>query len=413
MLSLLVSSCYTQQPQGAVQVDWSNPITRRLAFAFIHGVVAFGFCVSGQNIIPYVGATAVPTPIGLGAKSTSTSTRAYVLGNSGISGTSYSLFATGTATSTAVTQSAIDSDNGVSQRYVQFRLNNGKVDLIPFNTSAAVTGQPVFSTALTAAELARGFTMGAAVSATRVAAFQNQQIATATPSSLVSIPSTVNLSIGARITNATGWATGGLGCAYGWSITKSDPEMLSLAANAWQIWKFPARRLWYTTTSGTDVTGAATATLTLAGYAPQITQSANLAVAPDAGSLSITGYAPTVTRSANVNVAPGAGLITLTGYAPTVARTASQSVQPNAGMLTLVGYAPLITQGVDNAPRIYATTIMRITTTNRSADLSSVLNATAPISSAPMNIATIMTAAPTNRTADIGPATLNRTVSFP
>lgn len=261
MMPLLLPSRYTQQPQQAAQIDWSNPITQGLAFAFVHGAVAFGFCVSGQNPIPYAGATQIQTPLGTAARSTSTSTRAYVLGNNGISGQNYSLFAVGTATSTAVTQSAIDSDNGVSQRYVQFRLNNGKVDLIPFSASASVTGQPVFANALTQSELMRGFTMGATVSPTRTAAFQNGQIATATPSNLVSIPAGSNLSIGARITNATGWATGGLGCAYGWSRTLSDAEMQSLAANPWQIFKMPARRLWYATTSASDATGALATTL--------------------------------------------------------------------------------------------------------------------------------------------------------
>lgn len=259
MLSLLVSSCYTQQPQGAVQIDWSNPITRGLAFAFIHGVVAFGFCTSGQNVIPYVGATAVPTPIGLGAKSTSTSTRAYSLGNHGITTTNYSLFAAGTAAS-GVTQSAIDADNS-GPRYFQFRITGNKVDFIPFNTSAAVTGQPVIANALTAAELARGFTMGATASATRTAAFQNQQMATATPASLIAPTLALPLSIGARATGATGWNTGALSCAYGWSVTKSDAEMFSLAANPWQIWKLPSRRLWYSTTSASDATGSLAATL--------------------------------------------------------------------------------------------------------------------------------------------------------
>jgi hypothetical protein len=265
MPSLLLPACYTQQPQQAVQIDWSNPITRGLAFAFIHGVVAFGFCVSGQNAITYTGATSAPTPIGLGAKSTSTSSRAYNLGNNGISGTNYSLFAIGTAGS-GTTQSAIDADNA-SPRYFQFRLNAGKVEFIPFNTSAAVTGQPAFSTALTAAELSRGFTMGATASATRTAAFQNLQVATATPSSLISIPAGTNFSIGARATGATGWTTGGLSGVYGWSVTKADSEMLSLAANPWQIWKLPARRLWYATTSASDATGSLAATLSGVSFA--------------------------------------------------------------------------------------------------------------------------------------------------
>jgi hypothetical protein len=434
--SILLPARCTQQPTQAPQIDWSNPITQGLAFAFVHGAAAMGYCVNGQNYLPYVGATPSPTPVGMGARSTSTSTRAYSIGNHGITSTNYSLFAVGTAGS-GVTQSAIDADNS-SPRYFQFRISANKVEFIPFNTSAAVTGQPVIANALTAAELARGFTMGATASPTRTAAFQNGQIATATPSNLIAMSGGTPISIGARSTGVTGWSTGALAMVAAWSRTLSDAEMLSLAANPWQIFKAPNRRLLVSlaTTTDTNVSPAAGA-LALTGYAPTVAQSANRSAAPGAGALAFTGYAPTVTRTvttsvqplagtltftgfaptvartANANVTPGAGSLTLTGYAPAVVRSASLVVSPAPAVLVLAGYAPLITQGADNAPRVNVATIMRITTTNSTASLQAAANVAARIRSTGPNLETIIDAGAVNRAADLGPATINRTVSFP
>lgn len=261
MLSLLVSSCYTQQPQQGVQIDWSNQIAQALAFAFVHGALAFGFCVNGQSNIPYAGATPVATAAGIGAKSNSSTSRAYqIIGNHGLTTTNYSLFAVATA-SAGVTQNAIDMDNG-GPRYFQFRLSGNKVDFIPFNTSAAVTGQPVMPNSLTTAELMCGVRMGATASATRTAAFQNGQIATATPTNLIAPTTALPVGIGARASGtAGGWTTGGLAMVLGWSRTLADAEMLSLCANPWQLWKLPSRRLWYATTSASDATGSLAATL--------------------------------------------------------------------------------------------------------------------------------------------------------
>jgi hypothetical protein len=219
----------------------------------------------------------------------------------------------------------------------------------------------------------------------------------------------------------------------------SDAEMRSLTENPWQIFKPLTRRMWMfdvNAGSTTNVNPGAGA-LSLSGYAPQVGQSLNVAIAPGAGTLAFTGYAPAVTRSASTNVqpsagtlalsgyapgiaqtqnrsvAPGVGSLALTGYAPAVVRTSSQAAQPGVGALTLTGYAPLITQAPNNAPQLYAVTIMRISTTNKQTDLGSVLNKTAAISSTSPNAVTILSTASENHTAELGPATLNRTVIFP
>lgn len=437
--SILLPARCTQQPTQAPQIDWSNPITQGLAFAYVHGAAAMGFCVGGQNVANYVAASLVATPVGTGARSASLTSRAYTIPQHGLTSTNYSLFAVGTATSTTSTQSAIDADNS-SPRYFQFRINAAKLEFIPFSTSVTVTGQPAFPIAMTAAELARGFTMGATASPTRIAAFQNGQIATATPTNLIAPTQSLPLSIGARSggSGTLGWNTGGLSMVAGWSRTLSDAEMLSLAANPWQIFKAPNRRLLVSlaTTTDTNVSPAAGG-LALTGYAPTVAQSANRSAAPGAGALAFTGYAPTVTRTvttsvqplagaltfagfaptiartANANVGPGGGALTLTGYAPTVARSASLAVSPAPAALVLAGYAPLITQGADNAPRVNVASLMRITTTNSTGSLQAAANVAARIRSTGPNLETILDAGAVNRAADLGPATINRTVSFP
>lgn len=430
------------QPQSNAFIDWSNPITQGLVFAYSCSNEAQGWGEDGRTSAQYVKTSdgtvygrQINTLTGTGGQLLS-SASGYLFGDAtqtSVKSGVYSLFAFGTGPSSGM-QSAIDDDDGVTRRF-QFRLNAGKVECIPFYSGG--NGDVVAPSALSANDLASGFAMGATVNGTSCAVFQKGAKTSGTLAGTALTPNST-IRIGARKTGTQTWTSGGLSLVAMWNRALTDAEQQSLADNPWQLFKPAPRRLWvaFSASSGTNVNPGA-GVLTLTGYAPSVAQSANLAVTPGAGSLTIAGYAPSVTQSATTNVQPGAGAlsltgfapsvaqsanqsvnpgagsITLTGYAPTVARTASQSVQPGAGALTLVGYAPLITQGVDNAPRIYAATIMRITTTNRSADLGSVLNATAPISSVPLNIATIMTAAPTNRTADIGPATLNRTVSFP
>lgn len=106
--------------------------------------------------------------------------------------------------------------------------------------------------------------------------------------------------------------------------------------------------------------------VTIIGYAPTVTRTANQSLTPNAGSIvvtgyaptisqpqsitagagtiTITGYAPTITQGITTNIVPSVGSITITGYAPSLAQTANQAVSPNAGSMVITGYAPVITQ---------------------------------------------------------------------
>lgn len=86
-------------------------------------------------------------------------------------------------------------------------------------------------------------------------------------------------------------------------------------------------------------------TLTLTGFAPTVTATANQTVAVPVGSLTLTGFAPTVTASDHKTVAVPSGSLTLTGFAPTVSVApvgSDVTVNVPLGTLTLTGFAPTI-----------------------------------------------------------------------
>lgn len=269
MPSILLPSRYTQQPQQAPQIDWSNPITAGLAFAFLlGGQTPVGIAGGASHLAsaPYVAAALGPTPMGVAAKASSNVNRIMDTGSTGITSNTYSLFAAGTGTPTGV-QSAIDDDSSsVGARRFQFRTNAGKVEFISFVNDSTNTGVIAAPVAMSAAEMARGFTMGATCSPTGTAVFQNGLKAIGSVSPGTPRSASGNFYIGCRKNTTTSgtaqaWLVGGLSLVAGWSRVLSDAEMQSLAANPWQIFRAPQRRLWYAATSASDATGALAANL--------------------------------------------------------------------------------------------------------------------------------------------------------
>lgn len=139
-----------------------------------------------------------------------------------------------------------------------------------------------------------------------------------------------------------------------------------LTSNPWQLFR-SQQRVMLAAAGGTNTPiNPGVGALALAGYAPSVTQSANLSLTPGAGSigitgyapsisqpqaitagvgaLTLTGYAPTVTQGITTSIVPGAGALNLTGYAPSIAQSANQSVMPDAGSLSISGYVPAIAQ---------------------------------------------------------------------
>ncbi|WP_371767494.1 hypothetical protein [Massilia sp.] len=254
MAALLGKRVRTTQPLPgeALNIDWNNPITKDMTVCLTHADQAYGFAISQDangfptvlGNVPYVAGAQANTPQGTGGRPTGSARMYWLPSRGAVNSPNYSLFAFGTCTSLATTQSAIDMDNS-SPRYFQFRVDAGKVDFIPFNTSAGDTGRATSPVAMTIAEMSRGFTIGATASPTRTAAFQNGVLTVGgAVSNLITPGVDMPIGIGARTTGTQTWSTGALMLIVIWMRTLTDAEMQSLADNPWQLFAARRRRMW-------------------------------------------------------------------------------------------------------------------------------------------------------------------------
>lgn len=335
----------TQPPPWWAQlIDWTNPIAAGLVLAVCNLDAGYGFSVNGSTVFPYSGGTQINTPAGSGGRSNSATSSLFNVPQHGLTTTNYSLFAFATCGSNSVTQNALDMDNS-SPRYFQFRLNAGKVDFIPFNTSAAVTGQPVFGQQMAVSEMSRGFAMGATASSTRIAAFQNDLIATATPTNLIAPTQALPLFVGSRASGtAGGWNNGAIIVAFAWARTLADSEMQSVIANPYQMFKPHVRRLWlaravaaayvlqasageFLLSASRAVMSAARRLVAEAGSLTSNWVSANLLVSrrlpADASGFTVTGAAATIAAARKLAANVGVYGVTVAPASITVTRRLS------------------------------------------------------------------------------------------
>lgn len=265
------------------------------AYGFVTALDGSGSAVSMNNVA-YSAGKQSNTPQGTGGCPTGSNPMYTLASNGAITSPNYSLFAVGTCGSASVTQSAIDMDNS-SERYFQFRVANGKVEFLPFNSAmSALLGNVTASSALTVTELSRGFTMGATAMPGRTACFQNGVMATATYSSgTMKTPGIgIPISVGARVTSAQQWSTGALMLVAVWRRTLADSEMVSLADNPWQLFRPRFRRTSAfspsTETSAAWLDAITAADLTSATYF-SAAQVADILSAAESGSAAATNTA--------------------------------------------------------------------------------------------------------------------------
>lgn len=352
-------------PAQAPQIAWDDPITAGIVALFIMGPDgAMGWDESGRTFVPYLtsGGTVTATPVnnldGPAARVIGTNYLISSVIQSSIKSGNYSLFAAGAGSASGM-YSALDDDDGTNRRF-QFRINAGKCEVIPFNSGG--NGSVASPTALTAAEAAAGFTMGASVSSTAVSAFLNKTRTTTAFAG--ALTPNASIYVGSRKTGVQTWSNGGLQMIVIWNRTLTEAEQFALADNRWRLIKPSMRRLWlaYSASAGgtpTDINPVAAALLPT-GFAPQVSQAVNLSPAAGAmslagyqlaisqarsidlaaGAASLTGYAPGVTQGASVNILPGA--LAITGHPPTISQANGIAIQP--GMLAPTGYTPTVTQ---------------------------------------------------------------------
>lgn len=126
----------------------------------------------------------------------------------------------------------------------------------------------------------------------------------------------------------------------------SPAEIRTLTSNPYQVLTAEAP-LWLDVVSGGGTSiSPSDGSLTLTGYAPSVSQSANQTVTPTHGGLVLTGYVPTLTQAASQTISPTSCSMLLTGHTPSVAQTSNQSISAVDGHITLSGKQPSVTQSV-------------------------------------------------------------------
>lgn len=353
MAALVGRRVRVTQPQQNPQIDWSNPITAGLVFAYTMSNEAQGWGEDGRNGIPYV-KTSDGTPFGkavntlMGTGGQLLSGAGYLFGapaQTSIKSGVYSMFAFGTGPASGI-QSALDDDDGTTRRF-QFRINAGKIELNPFYSGG--NGNVISPVALSAADLVGGFAMGATVNGTAYAIFQKGVKTTGTPMASTALTPNTSISVGARKTGTQGWLSGGLQLVAMWNRALTDAEQSSLADNPWQLFKVqPARRLWLAWSAGADgtatVTGVAAATGTGIVAAAGDASSALTGVSAATNTGAVTAQGGATASPAGVSSSTGVGTMGAAGGAG--ASFAGVSASTSTGTMTSSGDASTAVSGL-------------------------------------------------------------------
>ena len=222
-------------PTGRARLNMRHPSLRGATLAMQIGPSAVGFAANGQQVYQCTGGTPVVTPLGMAQRTNSVSSAIFttasdILGASAT--TSYTLLVIGTASNSGI-YSAVDHDNSSTRRF-QFRLNNGKVELIIFDGGNGLITTLTAPAAMSAADSAAGFLMMATVEPKRIAIVQNSTVVEAAISTAAGAPSS-GLWIGARQAGNQGWTTGGLSYVIIWPRAMATAELQTIAAD-WTSW---------------------------------------------------------------------------------------------------------------------------------------------------------------------------------
>jgi hypothetical protein len=279
-MSIIRQIPWTEQPQEAVGVDWSNPLSAGLISAVIGGQ---RFDCFGRRITFNSTTTTAPGADGLRTVTNGTTDSAYIdiptqvltawtiWGRTtptslALDATLGSLGNTGTSTPTV----SLRMGNATSNRlqYWQRADNSGSISAGPRDSGVAVfSAGETLSVSLsvsTPTALLRGFKNGALIEA---------------PSTNIAANSWTVNRIGIGVLYAAGNFSLG---AYGSSLLLffnrelSDSEQASLAANPWQLFAARVQRIWSPAAAAIPTLSAATflpGSITASGFRPRVTAS--------------------------------------------------------------------------------------------------------------------------------------------
>lgn len=388
MSALVLPSVLRQQPQQAFSIDQSNPLTTGLIAVFI-GSQAYD-PVSGKPFVNTSANNRTIGPMGYGVDGRIGQAKVYPGGRSISTGSMFVVVSTTDPTTEQIV-AEIGPDGSFTDGVRGLRFVNGKF-------SAYVRNFFEVSTANTFG-INKPIPVGVTYAGSSTSIYVNGRLeATGTAANTTSNADTFNLG---GITNQTSYnVRGSIPVACAWSRVLSAAEMASLAENPWQLFKAPARRLWVASAASNAYTmPAALGTYNLTGNATVLRVARKMPAL--SGAYALTGSAAALRLAHRMVAAQGSYLIT--GQAASLIKgTAPRALQVSSGVYAITGavISFKVARRLPASPGFYI--IMGVATG-------------APVSGAvPRSYAaTIMRFTFTNRSAQLGPASINRTVSFP
>jgi hypothetical protein len=381
----------TQQPQQGAQIDWANPLTRGLAFAYVPGVpwdlvgkfggaqISGGATRQGGSLL-VSGAASNGLNLGSGAVLGSLQNSSVVVVAGVTTANGKALYCERAASGNDIYKLEIAGAFGSAQ----FTYRNDGGTLLQTNTAAAgaVDGaQRLF--AITKNGTAHAVYCGP-IGTTSTAPTLSATGTIGSGSTAFSNAGIVR-SVGYDVADSSANASGHMDLVLGYARTLQPDEIASLRANPWQIFKAPNRRLWTVaaaTGTPTGVNGslnvtlgaislAATGTAPIGGAAAITlgtlvdsasgTTTAAGSVAAILGQLTAGGLG-TVTAFGALEVTLGSLALTAAGSAPAAGNlsstlapltlAASGGVQASAGLTAALAPLTLVATGTAPNPQV-------------------------------------------------------------
>jgi hypothetical protein len=349
MSRLLSPAPWTSQPQQAVGIDWSNPITRGLEFAYLPGLLSDSARKIPNLAVIGSGVSTRSASLVSAANTSSSGLRinsGKILGglsNSTVLGVAETNLPTGTGNNFIENNARVIYCERSNAGNCIYKLGIGNYTGLKFEFTYRNAGGTLLQQRLSDTTLNDG--RPKVYVATKNGTTHETYVGGIGSSGTIGSADTTftDSGIEARVGSDKGDVNGNWGglvhLVCGWSRTLSASEIKSLSQNPWQIFA-PVRRQLFVASAGGGVTittnlGTADAT----GLTASVSASSPTTITASLGTATASGLAATLTQATTITASLGTA--SASGYQATVAQAAS--ISASLGTATASGYQASVT----------------------------------------------------------------------
>lgn len=338
-MALLRPSVWTQQPQQACEIDWSNPITRGL-------VVAISGANPRLNSALNKPASFVGTPgsaltvDGRSTEFTRSSTQGISVGTSAVfNPAAMTLLSIYTPKSISVASSHMlfsRDDNSLGRAFSLDLHGNPVYGARYYVAGGGSVGTNELRSGISSL-VGKRYVIAARQIGSAAALFVNGTLASSSAAFTAKPSATGDTRVGIRTYSGSNEpADGYIPISLMWSRALSDSEICSISANPWQIFKPIPRRIFSPVSAGggaaiTTILGTATAS----GYQASISASSAVTITGNIGQAAASVLSATLTQAFTLQA--NRGTATASGAQATIAQAAT--ISANLGTATASGFA--------------------------------------------------------------------------